>query len=109
MIIPNGLIVVNHSSAKAPGRVNASASDRNCGQMNYEHSKSNGQGSQNLNHTTLVTSLILSNLRFIVYHNIYSTHWNKGIAGFPFRIGSGEDGVDKDESADDLCSQCGAF
>ena len=51
MVIPGLMLVVDNSSSKTPCRVNASASDWDGGQVNHEHSKSNGKWSQNLRST----------------------------------------------------------
>lgn len=48
MVIPGFLLVVDHGGSETPGRVNAGAGDRDGGQVNHEHGKSNGKWSQNL-------------------------------------------------------------
>jgi len=48
MVIPGLIFVVDNSSSKTPSRVDACASDWDGGQVNHEHSKSNGKWSQNL-------------------------------------------------------------
>ena len=48
MIIPGFLIVDDDSSTKAPSRVDASTGNRDCGQVDHEHSKPNWKWSQNL-------------------------------------------------------------
>jgi len=48
MVIPGLIFVVDNSSSKTPSRVDASASYWDGGQVNHEHSKSNGKWSQNL-------------------------------------------------------------
>jgi hypothetical protein len=48
MIIPGLVFVIDHSSTKAPSRVDASTSDWYCGKVNHEYCKSNWKGSQYL-------------------------------------------------------------
>jgi hypothetical protein len=38
-----------------------------------------------------------------------NTHRNVGVPGAPLGVGGGEDGVDKDEGADDLGAEAGAL
>lgn len=82
MIFPNLFIVDDHGGAEASSWIDASASDRNCSEMNHENSEPNGEWSQ---------------------------HRNVGISGVAFGISGGEDGVEKDEGADDLDGETGAF
>lgn len=35
---------------------------------------------------------------------LLKTYWNVGVSGTAFRVSGGEDGVDKNESTNDLCS-----
>ena len=48
MVIPGRVIIVDNSCTKTPSGVDASASDWDRGQVNNEHSKSNGEWCQNL-------------------------------------------------------------
>lgn len=48
MIIPGFFIVDDDGCTKAPGRVDAGTSNRDCGQVDHEHSKPNWKWSQNL-------------------------------------------------------------
>lgn len=49
MVIPGLVVVVDHSSAKAPGRVDAGAGDRDRGQVDHEHREPDWKRSKHLN------------------------------------------------------------
>jgi hypothetical protein len=48
MVIPGLALVKDNSSSEAPSRVDASTSNWDCGEVNHEHSKSNGERCQYL-------------------------------------------------------------
>jgi hypothetical protein len=48
MVIPGLALVKDNSSPEAPSRVDASTSNWDCGEVNHEHSKSNGERCQYL-------------------------------------------------------------
>ena len=52
MVIPGLVVVVDDSSAQAPGRVDAGAGDRDGGQVDHEHREPNWERSKHLNERT---------------------------------------------------------
>lgn len=82
MVIPNFAIVVDNSCTQAPGWVDPGTGDGNGGQVNHENGKPNGQWGQ---------------------------HGDMRVTSASLGVGSRENGVDKDESADDLRTQSTAF
>lgn len=55
LVIPSIILVVDNSSSKTSSRVNSSASDWDCGQVNHEDSKPNWEWGQNLENSEIKT------------------------------------------------------
>nr|ACN26214.1 unknown [Zea mays] len=82
VVIPGLVVVVDDSSAQAPGRVDAGAGDGDRGQMDHEHRKPDGERGK---------------------------HGDMRVTGVALGVGGGEDGVDEHEGADDLRGEAGAL
>jgi len=100
--------VVDNGSTYTSSRVNASVFNRDGGQMNQEHSKSNRERSQNLQNTTMswYTNLISSTIKSKAQNekSTVSTHRDMGVSGISLGNSSREDCVDKNRSANNLIS-----
>ncbi|URD77289.1 hypothetical protein MUK42_03129 [Musa troglodytarum] len=93
LVIPGLVLVVDDGGSEAPRRVDARARDRDRRQVDHENRESNREGSQNLQN----------------YIALRITDRDVGVPSTALGVGSGEDGVDEDEGADDLGAEAGAL
>lgn len=116
LVVPCLFVVVDHSRPEAPGRVDSGASDRDCGQVDHEHGKTDRQRYQHLSIPHTTTQINVNNIDInnsnrdqIVSLSSQSAYRNVGIPGVPLGVSGREHGVDENEGADDLHTETGAL
>jgi hypothetical protein len=71
VVIPGLVVVVDDSSAQAPGRVDAGAGDRDGGQVDHEHREPDWERSKHLNEqsTSAKHALVTATVMMMKFNN----------------------------------------